>query len=117
MSQQSATVPYPGAREPVTPEHGQRRPGQRRFNPSSLAAMMFLVVCAIYFLVPFFWLFVSTTKSGRDLATTFGLWFAPRFNLLANLQFLFMYDNSIYVRWMLNTMIYAGIGATAGTVL
>jgi multiple sugar transport system permease protein len=79
--------------------------------------MMFLVVCAIYFLVPFFWLFVSATKSGRDLATTFGLWFAPHFNLFANLQFLFMYDDSIYVRWMLNTLIYAGIGAGVGTAL
>src|SRR5438876_7604807 len=106
MSQQSASVPYPSAREPVTPEHDQRRLDPRRFNLSSLGAMTFLIVCAIYFLVPFFWLFVSATKSGRDLVTTFGLWFAPHFNLLANLQFLFTYDNSIYVRWMLNTLIY-----------
>src|SRR5436309_1566299 len=89
----------------------------RRPLHGCLGAMMLLFACAIYFLVPFFWLFVSATKNGRDLATTFGLWFAPHFNLLANLQFLFTYDNSIYIRWMLNTLIYAGIGATAGTVL
>src|SRR5947209_11136700 len=117
MSQQSATVPYPGARESVTPGHGPRRPGPRRFNLSSLAAMMFLVVCAIYFLMPFFWLFVSATKTQRDLVTTFGLWFAPHFNLFANLQFLFSYNHSIFVRWLLNTLIYAGIGAVVGTVL
>src|SRR5260370_39271251 len=106
MSQQSATVPYPSAREPVTPEHDQRR-----FNLISLGAMTFLVVCAIYFLVPFLWLIVAATKTGPDVSATFGLWFAPDFHLFANLQFLFTYDNSIFVRWLLNTLIYAGIGA------
>jgi len=79
--------------------------------------MTFLVVCAIYFLVPFFWLFVSATKNGEDLVTTYGLWFAPHFNLFANLQFLFTYDQSIFVRWLLNTLIYAGIGSVVATVL
>ena len=115
MSQQLASVPYPSAPELATTEHAQRRLGPRRFNLSSLAAMMFLVVCAIYFLMPFFWLFVSATKTGRDLVTTFGLWFGPHFNLFANLQFLFTYDHSIYVRWLLNTLIYAGIGSVVGT--
>ena len=117
MSQQSASVRYPGAREPVTPEHDQRRPGPRRFNLSSLGAMTFLVVCAIYFLVPFFWLFVSATKNGEDLVTTYGLWFAPHFNLFANLQFLFTYNQSIFGRWLLNSLIYAGIGSVVSTVL
>jgi multiple sugar transport system permease protein len=117
MSQQSASVPYQSAREPVTPEHDQRRPGPRRFNLSSLGAMTFLVVCAIYFLVPFFWLFASATKNGEDLVTTYGLWFAPHFNLFANLQFLFTYNQSIFVRWLLNTLIYAGIGSVVATVL
>ncbi len=79
--------------------------------------MTFLVVCAIYFLVPFFWLFVSATKNGEDLVTTYGLWFAPHFNLFANLQFLFTYNQSIFVRWLLNTLIYAGIGSVVATVL
>ena len=79
--------------------------------------MTFLFVCTIYFLVPFFWLFVSATKNGEDLVTTYGLWFGPHFNLFTNLQFLFMYDQSIYVRWLLNTLIYAGIGSVVATAL
>jgi multiple sugar transport system permease protein len=79
--------------------------------------MTFLVVCAIYFLVPFFWLFVSATKNGEDLVTTYGLWFAPHFNLFANLQFLFTYNQSIFLRWLLNTFIYAGIGSVVATGL
>lgn len=117
MSQQSATVPYPGTREPVTPEHGRKRPRPRRFNLSSLGAMTFLFVFAIYFLVPFFWLVISATKNGEDLVTTYGLWFGPHFNLFANLQFLFTYNQSIFVRWLLNSLIYAGIGSAVATVL
>lgn len=79
--------------------------------------MIFLLICAIYFLVPFFWLFVSATKNGHDLATTFGLWFAPHFELFANLRFLFLYDQGIFARWLLNTFFYAGVGAGVGTVL
>src|SRR5215471_17560019 len=107
MSQQSAPVLYQSAREPVTPEHDQRRPGTRRFNLDSLVAMTILIVFAMYFLVPFFWLFVSATKSGEDLVTTYGLWFAPHFYLFANLQFLVTFNHAIFVRWLLNTLIYA----------
>ena len=117
MSQQFASVPDPSAPELATTKHAQRRLGARRFNLSSLGAMTFLVVCAIYFLVPFFWLFVSATKNGEDLVTTYGLWFAPHFNLFTNLQFLFTYNQSIFMRWLLNTLIYAGIGSVVATVL
>lgn len=111
--------PMPFISYPATPEAApaRRYPAFRLFKLSDFAAMAFLTVCAIYFLVPFFWLFVSATKSGRDLATTFGLWFAPHFELLANLRFLFMYDQGIFARWLLNTIFYAGVGATVGTVL
>jgi len=79
--------------------------------------MTFLVVCAMYFLMPFSWLIVAATKTQGDLYNTFGLWFSPHFNLFANLQQLFMGDHSIFVHWLLNTLIYAGIGAGVGTVL
>jgi multiple sugar transport system permease protein len=117
MSKPLTSVSYPGASELATTGYTRRRPGPRRFNLSSIVAMMFLVVCAIYFLVPFFWLFVSATKNGQDLVTTYGLWFAPHFNLFANLQFLFTYDHAIYVRWLLNTLLYAGVGSVVGTVV
>ena len=117
MRQQSAPVRYPNAHESLTPEHNSRLISPRRFNLSSFVAMTFLVVCAIYFLLPFIWLFISATKNGEDLVTTYGLWFAPHFNLFANLRFLFTYDQSIYVRWLFNTLIYAGVGSVVATVL
>jgi multiple sugar transport system permease protein len=77
MSEQLASVPFPTEREVVLP-HRQRR--LQGFNLESLGAMFFLIVFTIYFLVPFFWLVVSSTKSAGDLFNTFGLWFAPNFN-------------------------------------
>ena len=113
MSQQTATVPVSTAREAVTTR--QRRPSP--FSLEQVGAMTFLLVFVIYFLVPFFWLVVSSTKNAGDLFGTFGLWFAPTFNLGSNLQQLFTYNDGIYVRWLLNTLIYAGVGALLGTLL
>ncbi|HTK08496.1 MAG TPA: carbohydrate ABC transporter permease [Ktedonobacteraceae bacterium] len=78
---------------------------------SGIIAMIFLFISTIYFIVPFLWLLISSTKSTGDLFGTFGLWFAPSFNLFANLQQLFTYDNSVYLQWLLNSLIYAGIGS------
>ena len=113
MSQQTDTVPVPTAREAVSTR--QRRPSQ--FSLEGVGAMTFLLVFVIYFLVPFFWLIVSSTKNAGDLFGTFGLWFSPNFNLGSNLQQLFTYNGGIYVRWLLNTLIYAGVGALLGTLL
>ncbi len=113
MSQQTASVPIPTTRELVTAR--QQRP--RRFNLESIVAMTLLCLFTVYSLVPYFWLIVSSTKNAGDLFGTFGLWFAPNFNLFSNLQQLFTYQDGIYMRWLLNTLLYAGVGAVVGTWL
>jgi len=79
--------------------------------------MTFLLIFTLYSLIPFFWLVVSATKSQADLFGTFGLWFAPNFNLFTNLGQLFTYNNGIFGRWLLNTLLYAGVGSVVGTFL
>src|SRR6266487_1845594 len=113
MSQHTASVPISTTREMVVSK--QRLP--RRFPLESVGSMTFLFVFVVYFLIPFFWLIVSSTKNAGDLFGTFGLWFAPNFNLGANLAQLFSYDNAIYLRWLGNTVLYAGAGAVIGTFL
>jgi multiple sugar transport system permease protein len=113
MSQQTASVPIPTARELVTAR--QQRP--RRFNLESIIPMTLLFLFTVYFLVPYFWLIVSSTKNAGDLFGTFGFWFAPNFNLFSNLQQLFTYQDGIFVRWLLNSLLYAGVGALVGTWL
>src|SRR5258707_15482378 len=112
MSQQTASVAIPTAQELVT---GRQRP--RRFNLESIPAMALLVLFTIYFLVPYFWLIVSSTKNAGDLFGTFGFWFAPNFNLFSNLQQLFTYQDGVFVRWLLNTVLYAGEGPLVATWL
>ena len=113
MSQQTASVPIPTAQELVT----ARQQRLRRFNLESIVPMTLLFIFTVYFLVPYFWLIVSSTKNAGDLFGTFGLWFAPNFNLFSNLQQLFTYQDDIFLRWLLNTVLYAGVGAIVGTWL
>ncbi len=114
MSQRTASVPIPTASEV---SRAQTRRGNFRGIGNSIGVMTFLIIFTVYFLVPFFWLIISSTKSTGDLFGTFGLWFAPTFNLGANLQQLFTYNDGIYVQWLLNTLLYAGVGAVVGTFL
>jgi len=113
MSQQTAPAPLSFAQERET----VKEPRLRRFKVEGIVAMTFLFIFSVYFLAPFFWLIVSSTKNAGDLFNTFGFWFAPNFNLASNLQQLFTYDNGIYVQWVLNTLLYAGVGAVLGTGL
>jgi multiple sugar transport system permease protein len=69
----------------------QRKRQGKGWTWQSLATMLMLVVL-VYFLLPFFWLLVSATKTNQELFSTFGLWFAPDFNFWANLADLFSHD-------------------------
>lgn len=114
-SERLASVSYSSASKAATGEKAESL-SPKNLNGEKILAMTFLVVCAIYFLLPFVWLIIAATKNQGDLYGTFGLWFA-NFNLFSNLQLLFTYDNSIYLSWLLNTVLYAGVGALVGTVI
>ncbi len=100
---------------PARPTARRRRPG-----PSALlsrtAVTAMLGLAALYTLLPMLWLVLSSTKSRQDLFATNG--FAPgnHFALLDNLGYLFEVDHGIYLRWMINTFLYAGIGGLLATV-
>src|SRR5712672_713614 len=66
-------------------------------------ATALMLICLVYFLVPFAWLIVSSTKTNADLFTTFGLGFASTFNLFTNLRDLFTHDQGVFLTWMWNT--------------
>ncbi|MGZ0711964.1 carbohydrate ABC transporter permease (plasmid) [Coraliomargarita sp. W4R53] len=90
-----------------------RSPRQR----TSLPITVLLWLCALYFLLPLWWLLVSSTKSNAALFSTFGLWFGGDFSLGENLETLFSLRDGIFIRWMLNTVVYAGVSAVGATVL
>ncbi len=102
--------PVPATRRAVA--DGGRPP----FTRGSVLAVTFLFVCTIYFLLPAWWLVVSSTKGPSTLYSSEGFWFS-HFDLLSNLTGLFQYDGGVYVRWLLNTVLYAGVGAVCATLL
>ncbi len=90
---------------------------RRRVGLPNVLGMAVMLLATVYFLLPLYWLIVAATKNRDDLLSTFGLWFSGRFDLGANLHDLATQDNGIFVRWLLNTVLYAGVAAIVGTVL
>jgi multiple sugar transport system permease protein len=88
----------------------------RESRVSRTAAMALMFLLAIYFLLPIYFLMVAATKPQGDLASTFGLTFS-HFDLFKNLSTLFGRGNGIFVRWALNSVIYAVLGAAVGTLI
>jgi multiple sugar transport system permease protein len=94
-----------------TPEPATRR-GSRRISPS---ATVLLLLGAAYCLFPVLWVLIAASKSAGELFATFTL--APSTHLLDNIADLSAYRGGLYWRWMLNTALYAGVGAAASTLI
>lgn len=101
-----------------------RRPIERRRTAPARGRIplnIVLLALMIYFLIPFWWLIVNSSKTAAGL---FGgesaLWFSGGVHYLDNLVDLFTYGGGIYARWLGNSALYAivgGVGATALAVL
>jgi multiple sugar transport system permease protein len=87
-----------------------------RTSRTGILATAFMFVCAAYFLLPAWWLVVSSTKDPTALYASEGFWFS-QLHLVSNLTGLFGYEGGIYWRWLVNTLLYAGVGALCATLL
>lgn len=90
--------------------------GERPPLTARLLAWAVMLLVAFYFLVPVYWLIVASTKSTGDLFSTPGFWFAE-FNLWQNVVDLTRRDGGIFWRWMLNSLIYSGLGSVLMTFI
>ncbi|MCH5672432.1 carbohydrate ABC transporter permease [Streptomyces gilvus] len=75
-----------------------------------------LVLASAYSLFPVWWLLVAATKNRTDLYQSNGLWFSGM-HLWDNLHEVFTYQDGIFLRWTANSLLYAGVGSLAGTLL
>ncbi|MEV0227030.1 carbohydrate ABC transporter permease [Streptomyces sp. NPDC050704] len=71
----------------------------------------------LYTVVPLLWLVISATKTQEGLADSSGLWFSSDFALWSNISDTFSYNDGIFVRWLLNTLLYVVLGAGGATLL
>lgn len=80
------------------------------------AAFIVMGVFTLYFLTPIWWLLIASTKDRGDLFSTNPLWFAD-FRFFENVGALVAYRDGVYLRWLLNSVLYAGVGAVVATLL
>jgi len=93
-----------------------RRPSIERPRRSPLLTAVTGIVL-VYSLVPLIWLFINATKTQDGLFSSFGLWFSEDFALWENIQATLAYDDGVFVRWILNTLLYVVLGAGGATFL
>lgn len=94
----------------------RRRPSSIRERKSPLLTGV-MVLFALYSLAPLAYLLINSTKSQAELLSTFGLWFGDGFDLWPNIVATLTYDDSIFVHWLLNTLMYVVVGAGGATLL
>lgn len=107
----------PPKQNPARPSTIERQTPRRRTprNRLRIVNTAVLSAAAVYFLFPLIWLITASTKSQGGLFQDPGLTLGGEF--FSNLATLFTRDDGIYLRWIINGVSYAGIGALAGTVL
>jgi multiple sugar transport system permease protein len=93
-----------------------RRSSHARPTPSILLTVLTALV-GIYALIPLVWLLINATKTQPDLFSSFGLWFSGDFALWDNLVGVVTYDDGVFGRWFLNTLMYVVLGAGGATLL
>ncbi|MEU9731505.1 carbohydrate ABC transporter permease [Streptomyces sp. NPDC048002] len=103
---------------------GKRAPrlrGKRADSPTRPRRSVLLTVLAslivLYTVVPLIWLVINATKTQAGLGASNGLWFADDFALWDNIRDTFTYDDGVFGRWLLNTLLYVVLGAGGATLL
>ncbi len=98
------------AKPPRTPR--TRRSGSRSNLPAKVGVNGLLILGSAYMVLPLLWLVFAATKDAGDLYS--GNAFAFGTDFLANMQRLLAQDDGIFLRWLGNSILYAGIGAIIG---
>ncbi|TPN21730.1 carbohydrate ABC transporter permease [Mesorhizobium sp. B2-3-3] len=101
----------PAPRRAARRKHSVARP--RR----STVLTLLMGLTAVYALMPLAWLVINATKTQKSLLDSFGLWFSGEFALWDNISQTLTYDDGIFVRWFLNTLLYVVVGAGGATFL
>lgn len=82
---------------------------KKRKNKNIIISFI-LIGLAIYFIFPFYWLIISTTKNVSQLFHKSLLPGKPN-HFIENIQSIFSYENGIFFKWMGNSFLYAIVGA------
>lgn len=109
----SASRTPPGS----VPRHEGRAAGVHGSRWTSRGAVYgVLVLAALYSVLPLVWLVTSATKSVGDFSST-GAFSLADFHLRDNLRDVFTAEDGVFLRWIVNSLLYAGVGAVLGALI
>ncbi|MES5824143.1 carbohydrate ABC transporter permease [Streptomyces sp. RG80] len=111
------TTTAPEATAPKAAKPMRATPARTRAPRRSTPLTIAMLAALAYFLLPLFWLLIASTKSAQDLFDSFGLWFSDTPRLLTNIKETFTQDDGVFLRWLLNTVLYAGVSAVGAALL
>ncbi|MHB9864286.1 carbohydrate ABC transporter permease [Streptomyces sp. YIM S03343] len=106
----SLAVTNAGSAADTAPGTASRPPLRARI---AIVPTVTLLLGAIYCLLPVAWVVIASTKSGRELFSTFT--FLPGSGFVGNIKDLNGYRGGVYWKWMGNSALYAGLGALLST--
>ncbi|WP_026556424.1 carbohydrate ABC transporter permease [Arthrobacter sp. 35W] len=92
-------------------------PRPRRLpRASTISVNGLLVVGCAYMVLPLLWLVFASTKNLEDLYSTSAMAFGE-ISLFENIGAVFAEGNGVFGLWMLNSILYAGVGAVLGALI
>ncbi|HHW72046.1 MAG TPA: carbohydrate ABC transporter permease [Firmicutes bacterium] len=87
-----------------------------RRKPSYIIVTVILVLLAVFFIFPFYWLTIGTTKNVSQLFQKSLLPGDPSY-LTDNVSKVFAYQGGVFYNWMANSFLYATVGAFTGVFI
>ncbi|GMA57396.1 hypothetical protein GCM10025858_18990 [Alicyclobacillus sacchari] len=89
------------------------RPALHKVSVGKIIVTVFvtliLAILACYFLIPVIWILIASTKTQAQLSST-GIFSIPaHLALWENLKLVFTYSGGVYVRWFVNSIVYATV--------
>lgn len=85
---------------------------------SSVIILLILILFAVFALVPFYFLIISSFKPGKEMIR-YGISFNPHFEkfTLDMYKLLFDFENVQYFTWYKNSLLYTGVQTILGLIL
>jgi multiple sugar transport system permease protein len=110
------TIAATDERQPGTVT-GKPRPHLRKRRRANLTATAILVIGGLYCILPALWILVAATKSNAQLFSSAP--YAPSLPgaFFSNMSGILTYNHEIFLRWWLNSVIYAVGGGVLSTVI
>lgn len=89
---------------------------RRTWNPSKTGVNTLLIITAAYTFLPLAWTALAAFKNAGAIQTgdVFSL---NGFDPIGNVAMILDYHDGVYLRWFLNSLLYAGVGAGLGALV